>query len=131
MLKMSNLVLRHMDVILKMIHVHTQQVEQGRKVVLTQPHRRTPPLSLLARPPSESLAELLSNGSSRWLDEGGSTKVCVMEPGDVLWLPAMQWHATLNLADTLAVGGQADPSSLTEQDWEAVSTPAIPTAINP
>ena len=98
------------------------KVEAGRKVVLTQPHGRTPPLALLGRPPSESFAELLSDGGSRWLDAGSgesATKVCVLEPGDVLWLPAMQWHATLNLAATLAVGGQA--GVLTEQDRAAVA----------
>ena len=103
------------------------KVEQGRKVVLTQPHSRTPSLALLARPPHESLAELL-DGSSATDGQGltsvggdANTKLCVMTAGDVLWLPAMQWHATVNLESTLAVGGQADPASLSPEDWAAVA----------
>jgi hypothetical protein len=110
------------------------KVEQGRKVVLTQPHSQTPSLALLARPPSESLAELLhsaatvdgntAGGSSTARQEIGgdpNAKLCVMTAGDVLWLPAMQWHATMNLEDTIAIGGQAEPASLSPDDWEAVT----------
>ena len=85
------------------------KVEQGRKVVMTQPHDQTPRLAMLARPPSEILAELLEESQEEDINvtRDANTRVCVMEGGDVLWLPAMQWHATLNLADdTVAVGGQ-------------------------
>ena len=64
---------------------------------------------MLARPPSEILAELLEESQEEDINvtRDANTRVCVMEGGDVLWLPAMQWHATLNLADdTVAVGGQ-------------------------
>ena len=91
------------------------KVEEGSKVVLTAPHDKTPALRLLARPPVDSLPELLDESAAA---DGPS--VCVMRPGDVLWLPPMSWHATLNLADTLAIGGQADPASLAEEDWAAV-----------
>jgi hypothetical protein len=100
------------------------KVEQGRKVVMTQPHHQTPRLAMLARPPSEILAELLEEGQEEDSSVAGdaNTRVCVMEGGDVLWLPAMQWHATLNLADdTVAVGGQV--TSYVQRDrWKFSQT---------
>ena len=111
------------------------KVEQGRKVVLTQPHSHTPSLALLARPPRESLAELLhsapavnnkiSGGSDAARQEIAgdvNARLCIMTAGDVVWFPAMQWHATMNLEDTIAIGGQADPASLSPDDWEAVAS---------
>ena len=41
-------------------------------------------------------------------DAAEGAQMCVQQAGDVLFIPAGWAHATINLASTVAVGGQGD-----------------------
>eukprot|EP01062_Namystynia_karyoxenos_P045726 TRINITY_DN34056_c0_g1_i1.p1 TRINITY_DN34056_c0_g1~~TRINITY_DN34056_c0_g1_i1.p1 ORF type:complete len:510 (+),score=134.97 TRINITY_DN34056_c0_g1_i1:66-1595(+) len=61
--------------------------------------------ALAARP----LADVLRNVSA-WsrLAPSARPALCVQEAGDVLYLPALWWHATMNLGECVAAGNQGE-----------------------
>eukprot|EP01065_Artemidia_motanka_P019833 TRINITY_DN23716_c0_g1_i1.p1 TRINITY_DN23716_c0_g1~~TRINITY_DN23716_c0_g1_i1.p1 ORF type:complete len:508 (+),score=138.17 TRINITY_DN23716_c0_g1_i1:64-1587(+) len=56
---------------------------------------------------SSTLSIVKSGGwPSEWFPSTAATGHCLLEPGEVVWIPCNWYHATLNLGDVVAVGGQ-------------------------
>ena len=48
---------------------------------------------------------------------------CILEPGDAIFIPCNHYHLTMNVGDTIAVGGTLDPASANADVCTATSTP--------
>ena len=71
------------------------------------------------RPPREQLGR--RGGWSAWRRAPGSCH-CVLRPGDSIYIPCNWHHSTLNVAETLAFGGQAEPAAaLCDADADATA----------
>ena len=54
------------------------------------------------------------------LDAARSPLSCVLEPGDLLYVPETWYHATLNLGESIGVAGQdKEPLTGVQQHWNA------------
>jgi tetratricopeptide (TPR) repeat protein len=87
-----------------------ESVAVGKKLVLLLPPMTEVPreLHMLVLP---STLEFVRRQLALWPD----LQHVLLEPGDVLWIPCNWWHATLNIGDTVALGGQKrknDPTRL-------------------
>ena len=79
-----------------------EAVVHGRKLFLLLPPmlaRPGPPVEELYLPPTLAF---IRGHLAAW---PGVWHV-LLEAGDVLWIPCNWWHATLNIGETVAVGGQ-------------------------
>lgn len=66
--------------------------------------------TLFLRPSSELLQQHLTELARRVPEAAALLQTVVLGPGETLFIPCNWYHATLNLADTVAVGGQASAS---------------------